>query len=133
MGEKGERILIWSSVAFALWHWSAVVLNTGLNPPPAQVPVFMINAALIGAIWGLLRWVSGSVIVTSVSHGLWNGGAYVFFGFGSRTGALGIKDTAMYGPEVGLLGLALNAIFLIALWAPIRSACKRSACMETPA
>jgi membrane protease YdiL (CAAX protease family) len=29
VGEKGGRILIWSSVAFALWHLSAVVLNTG--------------------------------------------------------------------------------------------------------
>jgi membrane protease YdiL (CAAX protease family) len=90
-GQTVDRALIWSSIAFALWHLSVVTLNTGFNPPAAQVPVYLINAAVIGAIWGLLRRISGSVIVTSVSHGLWNGGAYVLFGFGSKTGALGVK------------------------------------------
>src|SRR5262249_25933021 len=72
-GQPVDRALIWSSIAFALWHASAVTLNTGFNPPVAQVPVYLINAAVIGAIWGLMRQISGSVIVTSVSHGLWNG------------------------------------------------------------
>jgi membrane protease YdiL (CAAX protease family) len=114
--ERADRILIWSSVAFALWHVSAVTLNTGFNPPSAQVPVYLINAVVIGAIWGLMRWISGSVLVTSVSHGLWNGGAYVLFGFGSRTGALGIEHTAVFGPEVGLLGLVFNLVFAAMLW-----------------
>jgi len=116
VGLSKGRILIWSSLAFSLWHLSAVTLNTGFNPPTQQVPVFMINAAVLGAIWGLLRMISGSVIVASVSHGFWNGGAYVFFGFGTKTGALGIEDTGIYGPEAGILGLALNLIFLAALW-----------------
>jgi hypothetical protein len=51
-----------------------------------------------------------------VSHGLWNGGAYTFFGFGSRVGALGVQDTTIYAPEVGLLGLALNVLFAATLW-----------------
>ena len=76
----------------------------------------MINAAVMGAIWGLLRVLSGSVIVASVSHGIWNGGAYVFFGFGTKIGALGIKSTAIYGPEVGFLGLVLNLILCVAIW-----------------
>jgi membrane protease YdiL (CAAX protease family) len=120
-GETPSRIVIWSSIAFALWHVSAVVLNTGFNPPPAQVPTFLVNAALLGAAWGLMRWSSGSVIVASVSHGVWNGLAYVLFGFGTRTGALGIKETWLYGPEVGVLGLALNAIFAIVVWRRIHS------------
>jgi membrane protease YdiL (CAAX protease family) len=130
-GEKNAHILIWSSGAFALWHWSAVVLNTGFNPPLSQVPVFMMNAAVIGAIFGFLRWISGSVLVASVSHGVWNGGAYVLFGFGSKTGALGITSTATYGPEVGILGLALNVVFAFALWALVRSVCQYSARAET--
>jgi uncharacterized protein len=69
-----------------------------------------------GAIWGLLRWISGSVVVASLCHGLWNGVDYVFFGFGTKIGALGIKNTAVYGPEVGMLGLALNIVFVVALW-----------------
>jgi membrane protease YdiL (CAAX protease family) len=119
-GEKQGRILIWSSIAFALWHLSAVTLNTGFNPPAAQVPVYLINAAVIGTIWGLLRWMSGSIIVTSVSHGLWNGGAYVLFGFGTKTGALGVKDTAIYGPEIGVLGLVANIIFAIVLFGLVK-------------
>jgi hypothetical protein len=76
----------------------------------------MINAAVMGAIWGMLRLISGSIIVASVSHGVWNGGAYVLFGFGSKVGALGIKETALYGPEAGVLGLILNLVFAAALW-----------------
>jgi len=48
-----------------------------------------VNATLIGLSWGLMRLISGSIIVTSVSHGVWNGMAYVLFGFGEKTGALG--------------------------------------------
>jgi len=115
-GVQNERILVWSSIAFSLWHLSAVTLSTGFDLPAKQIPVFMINAAALGVIWGLLRLISGSVIVASVSHGVWNGGAYVFFGFGTKIGALGIDDTAIYGPEVGILGLVLNLIFAAALW-----------------
>ena len=70
----------------------------------------------LGFIWGLLRSISGSIVVSSVSHGLWNAGAYAFFGYGSTVGALGIKETAIYGPEVGFLGFALNLLFAAALW-----------------
>src|SRR5215813_2709313 len=115
-GQQGIRALAWSSIAFALWHLSAVTLDTGFNPPAAQVPVFMVNAAMMGGIWGLLRWKSGSVIVASVSHGVWNGGAYILFGFGTKVGALGIRETGIYGPEVGVLGLTLNIIFAAVLW-----------------
>jgi uncharacterized protein len=108
--------VIGSSIAFSLWHLSAVTLETGFDLPKAQVPIFMVNAAVIGAVWGLLRGMSGSVIVTSVSHGAWNGLAYVLFGFGTKIGALGIKNTAVFGPEVGIVGLALNAVFAVALW-----------------
>jgi CAAX protease family protein len=115
-GRNQKSVLVWSSLAFSLWHLSAVVLKTGFDPPAAQVPVFMINVAVIGAAWGLMRSVSRSVVVTSVSHGVWNGMAYVFFGFGTKVGALGIKETALYGPEVGVLGLALNVLFVAVLW-----------------
>ena len=109
-------MLLLSSVAFAAWHLSAVLLPTGFNPPLAQVPVYLINATVLGAIWGMFRMISGSVFVPSVAHGLWNGIAYVFFGFGAMRGALGIEETAIYGPEAGLLGLAANLLFAIVLW-----------------
>ena len=109
-------VLILTSAAFALWHWSSAMLPTGFNPPIAQVPIFMLNAAVIGAIWGMLRLLSGSLVVTSVSHGVWNGLAYVLFGFGSHVGALGIANTAIYGPEIGILGLLLNVLVAAGLW-----------------
>ncbi len=115
-GQKPGRVLLWTSLAFSLWHVSAVALETGFDLPVRQIPVFILNAAVMGAIWGLLRWISGSVIVASVSHGVWNGGAYVLFGYSTKVGALGIKQTALYGPEVGVVGLALNIVFAFALW-----------------
>lgn len=113
---RESAVLVWTSVAFASWHWSEAVLKTGFEPPRSQVPVFLMNIAVIGAIWGLLRERSGSVIVSSLSHGLWNGMAYVLFGIGARTGALGIRNAGLFGAEVGLLGLVFNAAFLLALW-----------------
>lgn len=76
----------------------------------------MINATLLGAIWGLMRLRSGSVVVASLSHGVWNGLAYVLFGFSTKVGALGIENTALFGPEVGVIGLVLNSLFFIVLW-----------------
>ena len=38
------------------------------------------------------------------------------FGFGSKIGTLGITETAIYGPEVGVLGLIVNVVFAAALW-----------------
>lgn len=116
VGGRPAGTLIWTSVAFSLWHLSAVSLKTGFDLPAAQIPVFMINAAVMGAAWGLLRLISGSVIVASLSHGLWNGLAYVLFGYGTKIGALGIKESALYGPENGVLGLAVNALFVAVLW-----------------
>ena len=115
-GITQTRVLISSSIAFALWHISAVTLDADFKPPVSQIPIFLINAAMMGAVWGLLRAISGSIIVASLSHGLWNGLAYVFFGFGTRVGALGITNTAMFGPEIGILGLLINLMFAILLW-----------------
>lgn len=115
-GKSRRAVLIWTSLAFSLWHLSAVTLATGFDLPASQIPVFMVNAAVLGAAWGLARAISGSVVVASVSHGVWNGAVYSLFGFGTKVGALGIKDTALYGPEVGLLGLALNIAFVAILW-----------------
>ena len=47
---------------------------------------------------------------------LMEGMAYVLFGFGSHTGSLGIRNTAVFGPENGLLGLGLNLLFARVLW-----------------
>jgi CAAX protease family protein len=92
-GHKKPWIVVWTSISFAAWHLPDVLLETGFNPPLAQVPIYIVNATLLGAVWGMLRLISGSVIVTSVVHGVWNGVAYVLFGFGAKVGALGIEQT----------------------------------------
>lgn len=115
-GMPQTRVLLWTSAAFSIWHLSSVTFDTGFDPPVSQVPLYMLNAFMMGTIWGLLRWISGSIVVASVSHAIWNALAYVLFGFGTSVGALGIEDTALYGPEVGLMGLVLNALFASVLW-----------------
>jgi hypothetical protein len=64
----------------------------------------------------MLRLLSGSLVVASVSHGVWNGLAYVLFGFGTQLGTLGISNTVIYGPEIGVLGLLLNVGVAAVLW-----------------
>ncbi len=113
-------VLLWSSVAFSLWHVSVVTLDTGFDLPAAQIPVYLINVVVIGAIWGLMRQASGSVIVPAVCHAVWNALDYPLVGFGTDVGELGITQTNIYGPEVGFLGLALNAVFALVLWRWIR-------------
>jgi membrane protease YdiL (CAAX protease family) len=56
-----------TSLAFSLWHVSAVTLHPDFDLPGAQIPVFLANAAVLGAIGGVLRWLSESVIVASLT------------------------------------------------------------------
>jgi len=115
-GKSPTTILVWSSIAFAAWHWSWAILDSGLDLSVAQVPVYLTNAALMGVVWGLLRWISGSILVASVSHAVWNAIAYSLFGAGPIAGVLGIENKFLFGAEVGLVGLALNLAFALVLW-----------------
>ena len=118
MTQRG--VLVWTSLAFAAWHVSTALLPTAFYPPLAQVPIYIANAAVISFIWALMRQRSGSIVVTAVSHGVWNGLVYVLFGLGTTLGALGIHNTRVFGPEVGLVGLALNLAFAAVLWLGLR-------------
>lgn len=115
-GWSDRQVLVWTSLAFAAWHVSVVSFDTGFGVPANEIPVYLVNVALLGAIWGLLRMLSGSALVPAVSHAVWNGLDYPLFGFGEKAGALGIQDTHLFGPEVGLLGIALNVLFFAILW-----------------
>lgn len=108
--------LLVTSASFALWHASFVYLSGEFAFGTAQIPLFFVNVTLLGLIWGLLRLGSGSILVASLGHGLWNGLVYVLFGVGSNVGALGIRDVALYGPEVGILGAGLNALSVAVLF-----------------
>jgi membrane protease YdiL (CAAX protease family) len=115
-GQSDTQVLIWTSLLFTLWHVSAITLDTGFDVPAKEIPIYLANATLMGAVFGLLRMATGSVLVPSVCHAVWNGIDYPLYGFGEKAGALGIEQTHLYGPEVGILGLVLNSVFVLILW-----------------
>ncbi len=115
-GQSDIQVLIWSSVAFTAWHVSAISLDTGFDLPASEIPIFLINATLVGGVFGIIRMISGSVVAPSLCHAVWNGVDYPLFGFGEEVGALGIRETQIYGPEVGILGIGLNLVFFACLW-----------------
>ena len=119
-GRTDTQVLVGTSIAFTVWHIYAISLDTGFDIPAAETPVYLINATLIGAIFGMLRMASGSVVVPSVCHAVWNGIDYPLFGFGEKVGALGIEQTHIFGPEVGVLGIGLNLAFAGVLWVWIK-------------
>ena len=115
-GRSDAYVLVWTSLAFTIWHISAISLDTGFDIPAAEIPVYLVNATLLGMVWGILRMVSGSVLVPAVCHAVWNGLDYPLYGFGEKIGALGIQETHLFGPEVGLVGIGLNTLFVLLIW-----------------
>ena len=93
-----------------------LLLPTDFRPPLAQAPIYILNVVATGFNWAVMRNWSGSIVVTSVSHGVWNAFAYVLFGVGSTAGVLGLHNTAVFAPEVGLVGLGLNLAVAALLW-----------------
>jgi membrane protease YdiL (CAAX protease family) len=115
-GKSDNFALVWTSVAFTAWHISAISLDTGFDVPANEIPIYLVNATLLGLIWGYLRLLSGSIVVAAVCHAVWNAFAYSLYGFGERTGVLGIEETHIFGPEVGLLGIVFNLAFFAAIY-----------------
>jgi CAAX protease family protein len=115
-GVSQRGLLVWTSLAFAAWHVSKVLLPTDFRPSISQAPIFILNVAVIGLIWALMRQRTGSIVVISVSHGIWNGLVYTLFNEGPTIGVLGIHNIRVFSPESGLLGLALNLAFAAVLW-----------------
>ena len=115
-GRSDAQVLVVTTLTFTLWHVSAISLDTGFDVPANEIPVFLVNATLVGGVFGFLRMISGSVVVPSVCHAVWNAIDYPFFGFGERVGALGIKETHVFGPEVGVVGVVINSLFVLGLW-----------------
>ncbi len=81
-----------------------------------MLPIYITGGIIGGVTFGLLRYISGSIIVSSFSHALWNTVVYILFGFGSTIGILGIKMTDIFSPESGLLGLTFGLVFMAILW-----------------
>ncbi len=115
-GLSETKTLFLTSSLFTIWHISAVTSGSSYALPLSQVPVYLINATLIGLIWGSMRLRSGNTIVPTISHAVWNAVNYFLFAFGQKTGILGVENTVLLGPEVGYLGILLNGAFLLWFW-----------------
>jgi hypothetical protein len=109
-------ILIWTGGLFSLWHFAINFVMPDMNIASLVAPVYLGNLFLLGINLGLLRKASGSIIVPSVSHALWNTLLYNFYGFGDNTGALAVSSYQLFDPERGILGLGLNIISAGFLW-----------------
>lgn len=107
-------ILILTAIAFSLWHFPLFFMDT--NFVWSMLPFYLTGGVVGGLTFGLLRYISGSIIVSSFSHALWNTVVYILFGSGTAIGILGIKSFNVYHPESGLLGLVFGIIFMVILW-----------------
>ena len=115
-GLSPVAILMWTSISFALWHLPVVFIEPNYAQTGNVIPVYMVNAVLMGMIWGMLRAMSGSVWVSCAAHAVWNSLAYILFGYGVKAGKLGIQSFDIFGPERGVAGLLINLLVVIALW-----------------
>ncbi len=115
-GLTEARVVLVTGIAFGIWHLPYALLGTGYDPLSAEVLLLVINASIIGVGWGLLRLIAGSVVVPAVTHGIWNAAVYGLFNNGAEIGALGIQNTAGFGPEAGVLAVVLNLVYTVGLW-----------------
>ncbi|BDZ68253.1 CPBP family intramembrane glutamic endopeptidase [Methanobacterium ferruginis] len=109
-----KLILLLTALAFASWHLPLFFLDPSFTY--SMIPIYITGGIIGGLTFGLLRYISGSIIVSSFSHAIWNTIVYVLFGFGSGIGILGIKQTNIFSPESGLLGLTFGIVFMAILW-----------------
>ena len=116
-GYSAKMTLFATSVAFFLWHIPVMLLEFDTQPSLITALFFLGNVLFLGLNWGLMRLASGSVIVPSVSHAVWNAFAYELFGFGDGFGLLLRETVTIFDPERGFVGLFLNILAFFFLFA----------------
>ena len=114
--------IIWTSVAFGLWHVAVPLIDPDFAQSGSKIPQYVLGSTAFGVAMGLLRLRSGSVVVPSACHALWNATVYTLFGAGEKTGQLGIVDHRILDPERGYAGLALAILGAVVLWWWVRPA-----------
>lgn len=115
-GFSPAKTVIWTSVAFGLWHFAVPFIDPDFAQPLSKVPQYVIGSTAFGVAMGLLRLRSGSFVVPSICHALWNAAVYTFFGAGEKGGQLGISDPVVWDPERGYAGLVLVILGSTLLW-----------------
>ena len=115
-GFTPAKTVIWTALAFGLWHFAVPIIDPDFAQPLGKVPQYVIGSTVFGVAMGLLRLRSGSIIVPSACHALWNASVYTFFGSGEKMGQLGIADPSIWDPERGYAGLVLAVLAAGLLW-----------------
>jgi membrane protease YdiL (CAAX protease family) len=115
-GFSQAKTILWTSLAFGLWHFAVPIIDPDFAQPLSKVPQYVVGSTVFGVAMGLLRLRSGSIIVPSFCHALWNASVYTFFGAGQKVGQLGISDSSIWDPERGYAGLVLAALVAVLLW-----------------
>lgn len=115
-GQTDKQVLWTTTAIFVVWHLSAILLAADYAPALFQVPIYLVNATLLGLIWGLLRQQSGSIWPPAIYHSVWNAFVYQLYGFGTDSGDLGTEPTWIFGPEIGLAGIVLSGSVVLCLF-----------------
>ncbi len=119
-GFSPAKTIIWTSLAFGIWHLAVPLVDPEFTQPLIKVPQYVIGSTVFAIAMGLLRLRSSSIVVTSACHALWNAADYTLFGAGEKIGQLGIADTSMWDPERGYAGLILAILAALVLWVGIK-------------
>lgn len=115
-GFSPTKTIVWTSLAFGLWHLAVPLIDPDFEQSLAKVPQYVLGSTAFGVAMGLLRLKSGSIVLPSLCHALWNASVYTFFGAGNKVGQLGISDPTLWDPERGYAGLILSILASIFLW-----------------
>jgi membrane protease YdiL (CAAX protease family) len=115
-GFTPAKTIIWTSLAFGLWHFAVPIIDPDFTQPLSKVPQYVIGSTAFGVAMGLLRLRSESIVVPSFCHALWNASDYTFFGAGEKVGQLGISDPSIWDPERGYAGLILAILVAVFWW-----------------
>jgi len=121
-GFSPAKTILWTSVAFGLWHLAVPLIDPDFSQAAGKVPQYVLGSTAFAVAMGLLRLRSGSVIVPSFCHALWNATVYTLFGAGAKVGQLGIVDHGIWDPERGYAGLSLALAAALFLWIWIKPA-----------
>ena len=125
-GFSPAKTIIWTSLAFGLWHLAVPIIDPDFAQPLSKVPQYVVGSTAFGVAMGLLRLRSGSIIVPSFCHALWNASVYTFFGAGEKVGQLGISDSNIWDPERGYAGLVLAVLAAVLLWSWVKPSTGRT-------
>ena len=112
------KALLFSSILFGIWHIppSIFILGSGI----LRTAIYTVNIFLLGILFGYLFLESGSLIPSSIFHGLWNALEYTLFGYGNSQGVFLGNSRILFDPEEGLVGTIVLLVFSVVVICKIR-------------